>query len=521
MEAARLAPITIVPLKVASPLEFKVIPLDTAPICIPLESIESLVVLPSFNFKVVDVISTCSVDVLPIVVVAAKLATSVLSSTNWIPVLLTCANVFVSSPKAIRPLAFNCNFLFASAWPTPSKNFVVVPKVATLMFELFRKSIPAELRTTCVSIVSIADWAVAALLIAVLAFVFAVFAVFWALVAFVFAVFAVDCALLAAVFAVFAVDWAAEALATEPATAAAEEPLICSANCADPLTIPPGSPAEISLPAVIVIWPATFTLPLEASNFIWLPLALPAKKLPAPSIKTPIPLLCAVGGVAPRAILPLLSVDKSKVDVSIFKSLVTNSKDVPVNVSLLPLALPTLKSPLLLMNTPVPLVLVAVEAFDVSNAKLSVFSNNLLPPFNSKFCDAICTSPLPSWDIKLVALPVLNWPSVKRKLLLFTKIPSLVPLTFVPSFIISEAEVLIWTTPVNEPVVAFIPPLKKPFSVKIPNPGLELPNRVALLKPLRSPTLTFKPTSYIPVPVLSTISIKGVAWSFGLAFNLM
>ena len=115
MEAARLAPITIVPLKVASPLEFKVIPLDTAPICIPLESIESLVVLPSFNFNVVDVISTCSVDVLPIVVVAAKLATSVLSSTNWIPVLLTCANVFVSSPKAIRPLAFNCNFLFASA----------------------------------------------------------------------------------------------------------------------------------------------------------------------------------------------------------------------------------------------------------------------------------------------------------------------------------------------------------------------------------------------------------------------
>ena len=48
------------------------------------------------------------------------------------------------------------------------------------------------------------------------------------------------------------------------------------------------------------------------------------------------------------------------------------------------------------MNTPVPLVLVAVEAFDVSNARLSVFSNNLLPPFNSKFCDAICTSPLPS-----------------------------------------------------------------------------------------------------------------------------
>ena len=130
-------------------------------------------------------------------------------------------------------------------------------------------------------------------------------------------------------------------------------------------------------------------------------------------------------------------------------------------------------------------------------------------------------SPEPSCDIKFVALPVLNCPSVKRKLLLFTNIPSLVPLTLVPNFIISEAEVLICTTPVNEPVVAFIPPLKKPFSVKIPKPGSELPNKVALLKPLRSPTLVFNSMSYTPLPVLSTISIKGVAWSFGFAFSLI
>ena len=90
---------------------------------------------------------------------------------------------------------------------------------------------------------------------------------------------------------------------------------------------------------------------------------------------------------------------------------------------------------------------------------------------------------------------------------MFTKIPSSVPLTFVPSFIISEAEVLIWTTPVNDPVVAFIPPLKKPFSVKIPKPGLALPNKVALLNPLKSPTLVFNSMSYIADPVLSTISI--------------
>ena len=45
----------------------------------------------------------------------------------------------------------------------------------------------------------------------------------------------------------FAVVCAAEALATEPATAAADEPLIWSANCAEPLTVPAGK-----LPTVIV-----------------------------------------------------------------------------------------------------------------------------------------------------------------------------------------------------------------------------------------------------------------------------
>ena len=88
MEAARLAPIVISPLNVAFPLASKVIPFPTEPICIPLESIESLVVLPSLSFNVVEVSSRCSVAVFPIVVVAAKLALSTEAETICTPLCL-------------------------------------------------------------------------------------------------------------------------------------------------------------------------------------------------------------------------------------------------------------------------------------------------------------------------------------------------------------------------------------------------------------------------------------------------
>ena len=76
MAVAKLEPIVISPLKVASPSAFKVIPELTAPICTPLLSIEIRVVPPSLSFNVVEVISTCSVAVFPIVVVPPNLALS-------------------------------------------------------------------------------------------------------------------------------------------------------------------------------------------------------------------------------------------------------------------------------------------------------------------------------------------------------------------------------------------------------------------------------------------------------------
>ena len=207
------------------------------------------------------------------------------------------------------------------------------------------------------------------------------------------------------------VNWTLAAIDSEScAVAAILEAAEAENSFAEPLIDAFVTPAKA--PPVIFIVPATFTVPPVASNFIWLPLALPAKKLPLPSTKKPVPLLWLVGGVAPRAILPPLSVDKSKVDVSIFKSSVTNSRDVPVNVNLFPLALPTLKLPLVSMNTPVPAVLVAVEAFDVSNANFVVFINKVFPPFNVKLSVVIDISPLPSCAILFVLSPSLNWPVV-------------------------------------------------------------------------------------------------------------
>ena len=55
------------------------------------------------------------------------------------------------------------------------------------------------------------------------------------------------------------------------------------------------------------------------------------------------------------------------------------------------------------------------------------------------------------------------------------------------------------------------------------NPAFDglVPCSLAVLNPLKSPSLAFKSTSYIPLPVLSTISMNGVASSLGFAFNLM
>ena len=246
------------------------------------------------------------------------------------------------------------------------------------------------MRTTCVSIVSIAAWAVEAAAVAVTADDDASTAEAEASVAVAIACSAEDDASNAVVSARAALAEAALAEAAAPA---------------------PKSTSDVE-PAAIVISPATWTAPLDWLKRMKLPEALPAKKLPAPSTKKPVPLDISVGGVAPRAILPVPSVERSNVDVSIFRSLVTNSNDVPENVSLFPLALPTLKSPLLLIKIPVPAVLVAVEAFDVSKAKLCVVINNLEPPFKVKFSDTIFISPAPSWRIKLFASPTLNWLSV-------------------------------------------------------------------------------------------------------------
>ena len=143
-----------------------------------------------------------------------------------------------------------------SASPVPLKNFWVVPNVASFVPSVFFKSIPPLLKTTCVSISSIAPWAVDAAAVAL---------------------FALDIpwpAELDTVFNSLATEdetelrfaWASpaeeEAALTSVANEAetlVNEPLIASASWAEPLTKSVGSPAEISLPAVIVIWPATCT----------------------------------------------------------------------------------------------------------------------------------------------------------------------------------------------------------------------------------------------------------------------
>ena len=86
------------------------------------------------------------------------------------------------------------------------------------------------------------------------------------------------------------------------------EPLISDAICAELLTTPSGN-GTAGLDAPIVIVPTTSRLPVEALNFMWLPDALPSKKLPAPSTKNPCPLLKAVGSVEPNAICGVVEVE--------------------------------------------------------------------------------------------------------------------------------------------------------------------------------------------------------------------
>ena len=72
------------------------------------------------------------------------------------------------------------------------------------------------------------------------------------------------------------------------------------------------------------------------------------------------------------------------------------------------------------------------------------------------------------------------------------------------------------------PNVAVIPPCRYTLSVAKPNPGSVFPNtNEDPANPDKSPSLAFNDTSKIADPVLSTISIYGVAWLLGFAFNLI
>ena len=90
-----------------------------------------------------------------------------------------------------------------------------------------------------------------------------------------------------------------------------------------------------------------------------------------------------------------------------------------------------------------------------------------------------------------------------------------------------------WPCPVNnlplsilippiEPVFAMIPPCRYTLSVAKPKPGFGFPNTYCEpANPLKSPSRAASFTSYKSEPVLSIISIYGVAWSDGFAFNFI
>ena len=72
------------------------------------------------------------------------------------------------------------------------------------------------------------------------------------------------------------------------------------------------------------------------------------------------------------------------------------------------------------------------------------------------------------------------------------------------------------------PNVAVMPPCRYTLSVAKPNPGSVFPNTNGdPANPDKSPSLAFNDTSKIADPVLATISIYGVAWLLGFAFNLI
>ena len=123
---------------------------------------------------------------------------------------------------------------------------------------------------------------------------------------------------------------------------------------------------------------------------------LPLKNIPAASN----------AGEVPSFIVPPLSVLISSVVVSIFKSSVTISIVLePSKVILFELAFPTLNSPLLFINTPSPVVLLADEAFDVSllsKTILVLLINNVVPPFKVKSSEVI-SNPAVVLRIKLSA----------------------------------------------------------------------------------------------------------------------
>ena len=93
-------------------------------------------------------------------------------------------------------------------------------------------------------------------------------------------------------------------------------------------------------------------------------------------------------------------------------------------------------------------------------------------------------------------------------MLALIKIPSLLPpSTPIPKIIFCDEDVSTNNLPVMEPVTAVIAPCRNTFSVNKPKPGFVSPNNNPLLNPLKSPNRAFNSTSYIPLPVLSIISM--------------
>ena len=83
-------------------------------------------------------------------------------------------------------------------------------------------------------------------------------------------------------------------------------------------------------------------------------------------------------------------------------------------------------------------------------------------------------------------------------------------------------KVLFWSPSINAGASNFIwEPDKKATSLINPKPVNPNGTFRVPATPLKSPSLAFNSTSYGCEPVLSTISIYGVAWLFGLAFSLI